>query len=468
VCVSDAAAEGATISHDGTCQTTIATSPEGGIWTDLARGPITVNFSEPVPGAVVFLPGAAYYIPCAGSPGTVTAYYIDGRVSTSQLQVDRSRCGYLDSALTWDGRLAAYTEFKYLLSAWTRFDGPGEITKIVITPPTVGEVEVCHIFLLGSQGETLNPPVSMCTTVPAYSWFFISFREFPTTAPANLTLSCLPASVVRGSTVTCTAGTEPAGAALRVTDWRFDPAAGTEVPAVTRTEDIKVWAGEVAVSGTVTVSGVVGTEPRTASQTIPVTPRDWSSQKVAVDVKDVSPGNLPDPPRRDEDLGNVQPVHQFIVPMHFITDGGPNEGYWYFTEIPVKLQFNVTINTNALREGSAFWRAHPVSPNRNLVLGRQVCTRSQLLTVVLQGVRKHEGFSRDDADSHVQTYTLELERQARTVFEPVVRSTADGRAFEQELTAIDREAQKQTNAVTHADARNPMRLTCTLDFSGRR
>jgi hypothetical protein len=282
----------------------------------------------------------------------------------------------------------------------------------------------------------------------------------------ELKLECTPTSATRGETITCTASSEPASASLRVLEWRFEPQAGTGLPTVTLSEDVKVWVGPLAVGGTVTVSTLVEGATQTAAQAVAVTARDWSDKIMVPRVVDVTPGRLTDPPKDEHQLGNMNPKTQFSLPWVAI-EQGPNTGYWYFADIPVQLRLEVSINTLALREGSEFWRNHPVVLQGH-VIGTPTCTQQELLNHVLPKVRAHEGFSRSDANSHVQTWTDEFERRARAAFEPVVRSINDMRGFDEEIDEISAAAWSYSRGVTDLSSRNPLNLRCELNFSGQR
>jgi hypothetical protein len=214
-----------------------------------------------------------------------------------------------------------------------------------------------------------------------------------TTPTPKLVVSC--PTVTRGEGVTCTAAAEPADPAkpLTITGWTFE--------GVERYDDVDqlTWSGKAARSGVVRVTGTLGGIPDSAQTQLTVVNRTgWSA--IAV----FNPPNSGGDPR----LGAFERMPEYIDDLgHFsfypvaragdlfngateISDGGPNEGVYYFADrLPFPVFQSYAVNTIALNADSAFWKLQSPTQSSGQTLGSVRCSRGALSNVSSE-VEEHE------------------------------------------------------------------------------
>lgn len=217
--------------------------------------------------------------------------------------------------------------------------------------------------------------------------------------------------ITRGESLDCSAGTYPAGAAVRVLQWSFAGADGYSRSA-NEDEIGPAWAGPVAAGGRVTLLADVRGEEQTASIDISVLPRDWSDQRVSLAVRPAPAGHdrtLHPRPRGDRDLGGT--VFQASALRAVVEiEGGPNRGLGYLSSVPFAVEALLVLNDVALRRGSEFYELQdPDRPGaKSAQAGRSWCTRSTVPGLASQ-VLPHEGSPYDDGGSHTSAYQRELD-----------------------------------------------------------
>jgi hypothetical protein len=236
---------------------------------------------------------------------------------------------------------------------------------------------------------------------------------------STLTLTC-PTSVVRGTTGQCVVLAP--GSSLQVDGWSFAPA---EIDTVLQRNDGQesdtTWAGSLVASGTVKVRVRLNGVPDSASASITVTARDWSTAQIELVLSESSPGGLPAKPHGPKELGFTLHSWQARNTIQFIGLGA-NAGLFYFSGLPFRAVSTVSINTTALAPGSALIKRQ--WPTRRVHQGELYCAESESLALYLPGVRLHEGAGgRADLGSHVAIHTATLEDRTQHWAEPRVWAT---------------------------------------------
>jgi hypothetical protein len=336
-------------------------------------------------------------------------------------------------------------------------------------PAAAPPVSLSDCELLAECVTSAPPSSGTYVVIATVSGRLLSASARVQTAPAaTLVLVCPSASVVRGTSVTCVASASSVSATLAVTGWEFDPD-DTALPPVPRAsgQTDPTWEGAMVTSGQVRVNGFVDGVPGSASAHVSVTPRDWSTQVLGLDLYDTSPDTLPERPLNEHQLGSttlsVTLNASTLVPALETVPDGPNVGYQYFTAIPFRATVAVAINTRALAQGSAFYLLQ--EPRRRVIADTLYCSRADVLDLYLPGVRAHEGIrGRDDPNSHVAIFAGRLEREARDRIESLVsRESFPGfGALREELIAI---AAEDSGAMdTEEDTRNPFKSPCTMHY----
>lgn len=280
---------------------------------------------------------------------------------------------------------------------------------------------------------------------------------------ARVTLSC-PASVERGSDATCTVGADPSSALLTVGGWRFAPDTGTAIERMD-TPAATTWSGPMVASGTVTVQATVNGVPDSASARIAATARDWSGQTIGLDFLEDSPGRLLVHPPAVGELGSTLLDYRLdastLGAALAVVNNGPNTGFQYFTAIPFRARVVVSINTVALSVGSDFYLLQ--APSRRTVGATVYCGRSDVVSIYLPGVRRHEGAGgRADVNSHVAIFTGRLEREARERLEGLV--SQEGFPGIHDLLEAMYKAASDDSQQMHVDGRNPFVAPCVMRY----
>lgn len=218
----------------------------------------------------------------------------------------------------------------------------------------------------------------------------------------------------------------------------------------------------MATSGRVVVRGTVNSVAGSSLPTmITVQPRpDWPTPPTNLSVTIAQPSGLPlHPTSYDDSLGGGS----YDVPMaqtqlHFVEDGGPNNGYAYLASNPFSVDLVIKVNYEAMSTGSDFYLIQGTSRHRvgGSGGGYYMCARSDVASLVPQ-IEQHEGTSPATMpDSHAAIYT----RIADSLIQFAAESLAapadvlDPPAFQLRVKAI---AKDSSVAMDH-DSRNGIAL----------
>ncbi len=166
---------------------------------------------------------------------------------------------------------------------------------------------------------------------------------------ATLEITCVPASVMRGNPVDCTA-TSGAEANIVVKEWSFS---GTNGLTAGEMSGVNPWSGPLVTGGTVTVKADVDGMETTATTSVSVTARNWAGVTPSFTVAESSPGPLPGNPTVIGDFGKIgfRPVATSQAAAVAQVPSGPNVGMNYLRRIPYGIEATVHVNTVALSQG---------------------------------------------------------------------------------------------------------------------
>jgi hypothetical protein len=171
------------------------------------------------------------------------------------------------------------------------------------------------------------------------------------------TLSC--PSVTRGSSTTCTVSNAPGGSTFNT--WTFKDSNSNTVNGSGITSS---WSGTMVTSGTVSVNVVTNSKSATVQTNVTVTNRNWhTAPATAAEVANGTFITLPVPPQNtgtDSGLGYSKwQITDNGTNSTTISDGGPNNGYYFYT---ANLTFSAfyyqyEINPDLENTGSTFYQA---------------------------------------------------------------------------------------------------------------
>ncbi len=207
------------------------------------------------------------------------------------------------------------------------------------------------------------------------------------------------------------AATRDDGKAPEVTGWSFTGPDGE----LARARDVTstVWTGEIVRSGLVRVMAKVGNSVQSATGSVLVTITRTRIEDVPHTEVDSSaaPSNPTafDPPKGGL-LGQMDPLAEIdSTRMPKPIADGPNTGYSYFRQMPVKVRHVTFLNNTAMKKGSAFSlkQLGPTFTGTSSVdpsYKKKMCTGEFVYQGLPGLVRAHEGSSVNDAISHVQTF----------------------------------------------------------------
>ena len=279
-----------------------------------------------------------------------------------------------------------------------------------------------------------------------------------TSLPPTLSVTC-PVSVVRGSAATCSASMSD-GSIPAVRTWHFS-STDALLPVFQRDGAAATsWAGDLVISGTITVSASVGGVMQSKSAAVAVTARDWSRDTVEYTINEV-PTPFPDPPPDEHSLGSNQLGYDIRLDTYVIVSSGPNEGVAYFKTLPFRLRFDVNYNSNAMVTGSRFFNMQPATART--FNGVSYCARSRVVSDVSL-VKKHEGFSADDANSHTDVYKRFFLQEVRAPVEQLVSADASTLNPSPVGAAASRVAAVQSHQITDLSSANPYRTNCVFNY----
>ena len=288
-------------------------------------------------------------------------------------------------------------------------------------------------------------------------------------APPELTLVCTPTVLLRGESISCTAGATD-GSVISVTNWHFVSTDSLLPSFQVDGPTGPAWGGVMAISGVIAVTARVGTVTESKSATIRVNRRDWSAQTVPYtitpvntysDTLDVQYPYL-DPPKTVHDLGqNAWAAYLTTDAIKMVGDG-PNGGLAFFTALPFRLDLRVSYNESSMRIGSTFYsmQASSLYKKGNVTY----CPRNRIVDDIAL-VKKHEGYNISDANSHTDVVFKTFNAFVRTGAESMVNLSSDlnADALRQSAKA---EARHQSDIITDATtgSTNPYQTNCVFNY----
>lgn len=227
----------------------------------------------------------------------------------------------------------------------------------------------------------------------------------------GISVSCSPASVVRGGQVTCTASAPSGASSVTVSEWRFESTLLSST--ITQQTSDTFWTGPAAASGQVIVTGTIDGNPDNGGDSITVTDRDWTNKTVPHQVVEITPSGLPIHPTRVGELGNTANIAQVVAPTTWVQiPAGPNAGVFYFTDVPVTAQSQIRINRAALSVNSDFYLLQPTNGPAFK------CKRADVIPFI-PGLEAHEGLGLQPL-SHARVFRDTLNAHVPQTTEPVV------------------------------------------------
>ena len=320
--------------------------------------------------------------------------------------------------------------------------------------PFVAEPDPFSDDVISSASVGTGVPIARVLIVPGepLAWV-LGFDLFQ--SPATLQVACTPATVVRGASVSCAASASDGSAPANIA-WKFT-AADSSIGAITGPSTL-TWSGPMVVSGAVEASATLGGASQTASAAVTVQPRDWSTQTIDVTITPL-PTPYGDPPKDVHELGsNVMEANLRVDGISVIADG-PNTGLAFFTALPFTASFRVNFNEKAMRVGSQFYSMQPRTSR--VFQGVRYCGQDRV-TGDIDLVKKHEGFSATDPNSHTDVYLRTFLAQVRGPAERLVAPAADLTAGPLR-DAAHKAAAAESHRVTDG-AGNPYVTDCVFNF----
>ncbi len=286
--------------------------------------------------------------------------------------------------------------------------------------------------------------------------------------------------VTRGEELRCLAKTGSAGDRIEIEAWSFT---GTDSRGQTyrfpEEEDGVVtenpWAGEMAISGTVTVwARVNGGERQEKSAEITVASRAWEDAPVEARVRKVGYSDIPLPrrppayPTGVRDLGRADldweplPFDQHVFTE--ISDYGPNHYLVYFKRLPAEVVAQVLVHPELEIRGE-FWRRQ--ASRQPAFSERPACVQGSFERYVAL-VLAHEGLP-PNPQSHTGVFRAEFARLAGPQVEELVYPDLSRSRLAQE--ALDRMGRAALQAFAAAsepvDKNHAIPFGCTFEFLQR-
>ena len=243
--------------------------------------------------------------------------------------------------------------------------------------------------------------------------------------PVSIEVVCTGSGSTRGSTVPCEARPQPSDQALVVTGWTFTSATGD---VVTRSTSDQTWTGQLVVDGRIDVTGTVAGHAAMGSTSVTVTARDWGSKTVRDNLTTPGPDGLPIRPTAFEGQLGVTSLHLRVRQdlsnyAALIADGGPNNGFWYMTDIPFETFDTARVNYPPMTQGSDWYLIQ--YPKDRRVGGIAYCGQPRVLTL-RPLVEAHEGTApANQPNSHVGIFINDVERDARVKPERLAGANPD-------------------------------------------
>lgn len=282
-------------------------------------------------------------------------------------------------------------------------------------------------------------PVKLSASTDKIQWLWlngaasIDLLRITRTRPPTIRVECSPQFPVRGTDVSCTASLTPGrGTELVVNRWTF---LGTNVPSnITEATNATTWSGVAAFGGTVIVDATVDGVSKSGSGSFGITARSGWSQKHGVHIVYEAPSLLPIHPTGDADLGQTRSFPFGWAPPDRIAQvtSGPNQGWYYAIDVPLKDSSEVMINRAALAVGSDFYNLQRTRASGGW------CSRDSVPAFVPLA-EAHEGLN-FELYSHTGAYSRTLDQRGGDLVEGAVGPTPEdlaARARDAALPAIN-------------------------------
>ena len=397
-------------------------------------GPVTMNFSGAIGKVRVSGTGA---IQCSsGQYGTLIGYDSTGaeigRVDLHLIAPEDCSPPDAPDDVTFGAEATLYTS--------------RPIARVVITPMSPLQFEV--------YGECCGY---------AQATYGVVFEKGNLGA-INLTCSD---TVNRGATTSCTAAPLDPTQTLTVTGWSY-----TSVDGDRRDRQLNIssptWQGQLAVDGDVVVSGVVGgVRGQSTPQRVAVRARNWVGKVAKKDHEIVFPSTMVVRPTAfDGQLGTTAlelPLDLTAQSQWSVTidDDGPNQGFLYLVDVPVKSWTRPQVNTNALNGTSDFYR---IQESRQRKIGGITYCAQSFVTGIIPMIQTHEGYDPvNQPNSHAGIFRRHVDSLAYKVFEAAAGSS-DGPAVTSRVTSLFNEASNDSAAMDHDSRNNITTQTLTCQF----
>lgn len=320
-------------------------------------------------------------------------------------------------------------------------------------------------------------PVARAIITPMSPLEFLVYNEFQGYAQANygvlvgrgnlgkINLTCSD-TVGRGDVTSCTAAPADPTQTLAVTGWSFTTLDGYRVDRQIG-QDSKTWQGRLVVDGDVTVTGTVGgVGSGPTSARVAVRARNWAGRVTLKDHAIVSPSTMPARPTAFDGQFGVTalalPVNGATMSQWSVTilDEGPNNGFFYLTDLPVTVETRPQVNTNALNGTSDFYRIQEA--RQKTIGGITYCAQSYVLGII-PTIQAHEGYDPPSQPlSHAGIYRRHVDSVAYRVFEAVA-GPSDQSLFSSTVDAVHTEAAADSRLMDH-DSRNNIHMLCTFRY----
>jgi hypothetical protein len=279
-------------------------------------------------------------------------------------------------------------------------EGPYECSTPVCTfTPREGGRMLVWTWVEGAYVEAWSDVIRVgnvdtCDSGPAEMMALGSLgSDSECTPPVPLSLSCTGNQQQSGTVVVVRRGAETrcevtSSPAPQDVEWSFTASTGHVVRGPVGPT---FWEGRMVIDGTVHVSATVAGAPDSASKTISIRRRDWSTLRLAVSEQPTN--DLPPPAAvtLSKHLGDSH-LSEELPGAPTQVSGGPNDGWWYLEHELPPLEYTVHINHAALAPGSAWYNLQHWQPFwiASLHQWGAYCGPSDL-SGVLRMVRRHEG-----------------------------------------------------------------------------
>jgi hypothetical protein len=388
-----------------------------------AAGPCTGSVTAPASNvcgvaytAAPFAPGGLGGTfgsdPCCGPSHDVVLTFAPGVSSVTATIFDPTYAGNRMVATDENGALVGSADFAFT-------NQPG---NNVPDTKTISVGGVTTAALAAAAAPAGIARVDLIASTGIAEGDYISWTVTFTVTPQEIDVTCTGSGGVRGASISCEAKPHDETATLAVTGWTFVSTDGDEV---SRGSDVTstTWAGELWIGGQVTATGTVNGTEASGKATVTIQPRDWSDKTTPGNHTTPGADGLPPRPTAFEgQLGltslSLEQRQDVANYLGLVSDGGPNEGFAYMTDIPFRTVTVSRVNYPAMQQGSDWYQ---IQETRDKKKGQVTyCGQPRVLTLPPL-VEAHEGTNPPAQPlSHSGIYIADVTRDARTATEALV------------------------------------------------